>query len=63
MQTLSPLITFGYVIDDMTIKSISKNSHERNHSNGGRCHQRSASEKLRHHDLFFLLYSESCDGA
>eukprot|EP00978_Attheya_sp_CCMP212_P024101 scaffold75224_cov26-Attheya_sp.AAC.1 len=63
MQTLPPAITFGYVIDDMTIKTISKNAHERNDGNGGRRHQHSASEKLCHRDLVFLLYGESCDGA
>eukprot|EP00978_Attheya_sp_CCMP212_P009164 scaffold21618_cov63-Attheya_sp.AAC.6 len=36
MQTLSAVSIFGYVIDDMTIQSISKNSHGRNNSNGGR---------------------------
>eukprot|EP00978_Attheya_sp_CCMP212_P008786 scaffold20671_cov49-Attheya_sp.AAC.2 len=63
MQTLSPAINFGYVIDDMTIERISNNASERPDSNGGRRHQRSASKKLRHRDLFFLLYSESHDRA
>eukprot|EP00978_Attheya_sp_CCMP212_P044985 scaffold329862_cov28-Attheya_sp.AAC.1 len=63
MQTLSPAINFGYVIDDMPIESISNNASETSDSNGGRRHQRSASEKLHHRDLFFLLYGESTDGA
>eukprot|EP00978_Attheya_sp_CCMP212_P026384 scaffold86637_cov56-Attheya_sp.AAC.1 len=63
MQTFSPAINFGHVIDDMPIESISNNTSERSYSNGGRRHQRSASEKLRHRDLFFLLYGESPDGA
>eukprot|EP00978_Attheya_sp_CCMP212_P008787 scaffold20671_cov49-Attheya_sp.AAC.3 len=64
MQTLSPAITFDYDIDDMTIESISNNATERSDSNGGRRHQRAASEKLRHRDLFFLLYyGESRNGA
>eukprot|EP00978_Attheya_sp_CCMP212_P013157 scaffold32952_cov31-Attheya_sp.AAC.1 len=56
MQTLSPAINFGHVIDDIPIESISNNASERSDSNGGRRHQLSASEKLRHRDLFFLLY-------
>jgi hypothetical protein len=63
MQTLSPAITFRYAIDDMTIESISNNAHEASGSNGGRRHQHSASEKLRHRDLFFLLHGESRDRA
>eukprot|EP00978_Attheya_sp_CCMP212_P027293 scaffold91415_cov61-Attheya_sp.AAC.6 len=62
MQTLSPTIAFGYVINDMTIESISNNVSERSDSNGRR-HQCSASNKLHHRDLFFLLYGESRDGA